>query len=413
MLPSDVLVALALLLAVAGRPAEAASVVEAAAPGGLLVEQPDIALALAGLFRQSQRPAGALAFADPRPDAPEHARIAAEVLRMPALWDARELGHADADQLEAQLRAVIDIESNQNCPEGVGSGWYTLATFLRLRWRVDEAVTAYDAAAEKGKPPYRERGYFHRERAGMLFEAGRYAEAAGAYREALSLGNDGQLESRGEIQTLLADALMLAGQYRQAYDTFRATPWTRSRWGTEWRLKQLALEHLLAILGVDAQQRDPLPANAVPHGWMTPQAADRLLSADALDPRAWLALAVQRSEASDDAAAFRSLLIAATVTRDSARGWLLALATAISSGAAASTIADVVHAALFFCRDEFTELAESAEEHLGDDGTARSVRAALFEHGNTAPRRREVPAIRVAQHGWRADPVEDSDREKQ
>ncbi len=378
----------------AGRDADGAAVAVTAAPGGLLSAQPDFALALAHLLDRTGRATDGLLFSQPHRGDPDGARAAAEWLRVPALVRARESSEADAAQLEAQLRAVIDIEGQGASPNYFASGWYNLAVFLRQRWRVEEAVAAFEAAASEGRPPYRDRGYFHRERAGMLFEAGRSAEAAAAYREALGLPGDTS-HSPEEVEALLADALMFAGEYRAAHDAFAGNSWLKKPQASEWRLKRLALHHLLTHVQVDRQQRERQTSMAASQGTLAAEAVDQLLAADALDPQAWASRALLDDAAGDASAAFHSLVLVAVIVRHVAAAWVMALSWAVRSGASASTLADVVHTALFFCGDDFTSLIDEAGQVVElEPEEAAKVRATAYRHAVTAPRPRRPILIR-------------------
>ena len=121
-----------------------------------------------------------------------------------------------------------------------GRNSYTLANLLRSRREASKAIASYDRARELDGD-YAGRPYFHEERAGVLFLAGRYTEAVAEYEEAHRLG--------ASVRTLAlrADALMFAGDFASARAAF--TDYNERAAGcgdAEWRLKQLFLDALVS-----------------------------------------------------------------------------------------------------------------------------------------------------------------------
>lgn len=103
-------------------------------------------------------------------------------------------------------------------------------------------------------PRYRDRAYWWEERAGLLFLAGRYAESSECYRRAIELGDVDSMD-------LYGDALLYSGRYREALFPLRSGTTGRVR-RAEFKLKSKCFEHLMSIISVDSQDRDPDAAEA-------------------------------------------------------------------------------------------------------------------------------------------------------
>jgi tetratricopeptide (TPR) repeat protein len=110
------------------------------------------------------------------------------------------------------------------------SGQVDLARTLRL----------FDLAADR-QPAYRARGYWHRERAGVLYHLGDHHASADAYQQAVDLGDERSVP-------LLADTLVLVGRY----DDARTLLWRidgSEHDQSEWVLKRHLLDHLIRSSG--------------------------------------------------------------------------------------------------------------------------------------------------------------------
>ena len=125
---------------------------------------------------------------------------------------------------------------------------YNFGNYLRHIGRERNALHHYRKAAEYD-PTYLERGYYWRELGGVVFESGCYRMAVRFYQRAIRLGEE------GDCAALLADALMLAGRYRESQEGFEAYITSNPDAESEWRLKAWVLRGVRKMLKLDQQDR--------------------------------------------------------------------------------------------------------------------------------------------------------------
>lgn len=127
------------------------------------------------------------------------------------------------DNLLRQYKDRLVLELEQDLPVRAGTAAYNLGMLHNTRGELEVALDCYAKAAVYD-PGYSERDYFFRERGGMLWDRGRYLEAANDYKKALDLGAE-----KTELLPLLADAYLYGGKYAQAGAVLRAWTYTGAR----------------------------------------------------------------------------------------------------------------------------------------------------------------------------------------
>jgi tetratricopeptide (TPR) repeat protein len=184
-------------------------------------------------------------------------------------------------------------------------------------------LKAYDRAAQHD-PGYTDRPYFHEERAGVLFTAGRFDDAAELYRVA------GEAEGHCRIVGLRADALMFAGRYAEALAAFRHHNKLAGTDGlAEWRIKERFVSLIVHQLDISSQDRDhAAAAAAVELDYEQTPAADLVgaledaLHLDALLSVAWFNLGRGYLDSGREEDALTAYLGAAACARWDAEAWI-------------------------------------------------------------------------------------------
>jgi tetratricopeptide (TPR) repeat protein len=245
---ADVALGLAVALTRVGQPNLAAQIGRVAAPQSQVITDLDISFTLAGAMFQARRIREAVEVADALDESDnEDVRLAAAAFLM-ALLAARNLTDTDRALAIAAAERRIARRLARGETAYAGAESYSLAMLRKRATDGEAAIVAFDRALEL-EPHYAERAYYHRDRAGVLFETGRYEEAVEAYGRAITLGD------RGLVEALYADALLFAGRYADAErELGRYLSEDRGPDGAEWRLK-LRILPLIRAWGGDHQQR--------------------------------------------------------------------------------------------------------------------------------------------------------------
>ncbi|MFP7834663.1 DUF4365 domain-containing protein [Marisediminicola sp. LYQ134] len=150
-------------------------------------------------------------------------------------------------ELRAAVAHVIQ-EAARNWSQPA-MGIYNAANIFR--GADDELAVRMFEEAATADPRYRTRGYWWREKGTIHWSLNDTVNAEACYREAIEHGDT-------RARALLGDVLMRTGRYRQAREEFSlADIWT-SPHDAQWRLSSRALDHIVGVLGIEAQERTTL-----------------------------------------------------------------------------------------------------------------------------------------------------------
>jgi tetratricopeptide (TPR) repeat protein len=345
LIATDAMVMLALAFEHIGHADLAARLASTFLAESYVVTTPEVAWALSSSLARTRRFHESLAIAEALDESgDDERRLAGMLFATPLLEHG---GKADAGEFDAFVRTFRRrIERRREAGERVDAGiqHYNLGSFYRRHARPEDALEQYELAAA-ANPEYLERPYFWRERAGVLFGAHYYQEAAEAYERAYRLKEDAWLLSLG------ADATMFAGRYREARDRFvefnRRHP---DPVAEEWRLKEVFLNFLVERHGIAEQARDREGAAAAMQalvGETTPALAASavhqvLLRHDALNGSAWLNLGEALLAMGEGDAALPPLLAAALCLEGEAGAWVTLVVHAIELEADTAMVGDMI-----------------------------------------------------------------------
>lgn len=373
-LACDALVGIALAFARIGHRALAARILLAVLVDSSLLGQPDVVMQAAAAVVAAHRTGDLIKLASDAADRGK--RDAVEVLHGVVLLSGTTLSDADENNLEQLLKdELVRAEAATDSLE-IARAQYNLANHLRSRARPTEALGSYEAASTHD-PSYSSRGYYHRERAGVLFALHRYDEAAAGYHLAIALGEE------RETTALYADSLFYAGSYRQALEQFERVLSENPNPSGEWVIKATILNWLCEVQGVERQGRrqDGAESLAAPHTTAPPSeiisAMESAIALDALCGVAWLNLAMAKSALGVPLSDLvEPVLLGAATLEEDAGAWADAVLAVLSDRDFAKLFPAIVSTAHRFCGQAFLDaLVAAAHAQSGEFPEAALMQA--------------------------------------
>lgn len=299
-----------------------------------LAQNAEAALLLSGAMTAARRLAEALDVSDEIDGAAEGTENTSVLFTLVPRRHMASLSAAERAQYAAAIERRIERRDASGQAIDASRELISLGNLYRYEQDGPKALELYERAAELD-PDYLERAYYWRELAGILFFCDRFAESADAYGRGIELGG-GEWD-----EILLADALMFAGEYKQAHEAFAETiPQLRSvERGAEYPLKQVMLEHLVEELGLESQARDVTGAYEAMSEVMSSLlresregASWKALELDALNPGAWTVIALAHEDHEDMAKAGLFFLFAALCRPDLPQAWASSFLHLMASG---------------------------------------------------------------------------------
>ena len=228
------------------------------------------------------------------------------LLESNVLFDAGKFSRRERDLVVSfYRRRAVELERKGEHTRAA-TRYYNLGNHHSSQGEYRYAVRGYKLAGRLD-PTYRERDYFWRELAGVLFHAGRFKASANSYRRAL------QLREVAEWHALLGDSLLFAGELKDASEELIKYHKAVENPKAEFCLLAFAIEYIRAITEIDKQQRQARLAQASVK-FDEPQAPNEvksILRYDALCAPAWFNLAKWFVLEGDDRGAAQAILAAA------------------------------------------------------------------------------------------------------
>lgn len=323
---NDVMLAIALAFDHIGQTNAAARIVASCAYDSSLLFSPDVMFHVLGILTRAHRISEAVALSRRFGEVGElESDALADLFLTPALLRSSTLSTFEKDSVTDGLRERVRAAESRGRDFDLAVAHYNLGNHLRSKAAWVEAITHY-ALAAKHDPHYLDRDYFPREFGGALYEADEFELSAEMYGRALQLG------APGMVLALRADALMLAGRYVDAEDTFRSYNDLRGMAGEpEWRLKGATLP-VIREWGGDEQGRqidEAMRCSDVSHPDLTDAEVrirlEKALRLDALCPGAWFNLGLLRLRMGEAGGAFEAFLLAAIIARHDVEAWTAAI----------------------------------------------------------------------------------------
>ncbi|MBW3590070.1 MAG: DUF4365 domain-containing protein [Actinobacteria bacterium] len=334
-LSADLLLLIADRVAVLGLKKHAARVVSDAMRESSVVFDPDIASKALFLLLEGGPVAEAIDLLHALTRQPSE-EVAIIGMQMALSWATM----ASKDARRRVIDALVMWPTDPDEPDrDLHAGQFTFnAAQLARQDDLNDSLSLMLRAAELD-PQYLDRGYWWREKGGLLFLLGRHREAVAAYQEAVARGESG-------ARAFLADALLWSREFDEAVELFNEVAKEGSSSRAEWRLKANVFRDLREYQQSEPRLNDLLDASLL----------NQLAVESATPEHARTALAIG----------------AALVAESTPELWLQAMGASLQAG---EHFEDVVLTARRFCGDDMVDciLEQSA------DGDAAQGLLELFD----------------------------------
>lgn len=275
-----------------------------------------------------------------------HAMTEAERIRMIEVAEAAYARHVDGGDSVSAARCACN-----------------LARALAWDGAWERAVEMYERALALD-PDYERDEWFLHEYASSLFEAHQFDRAIDTARKSQGL------EPSSAAEVLIADGLMFAGRYSEAYTAFDdyLRRGADDPADTAWRLKRRALGHICGLVG-DSQRREPEQADSFADRVdlsvkdLDVEAAvadvDAAIKCDALCPyahylRAFLGARDDGHGGTDLGDVIEPAICAAVLAPEDPDLWVFAIVVSAMNQEADDLIYDLMHYGVFKCSDVLT-----------------------------------------------------------
>lgn len=368
MLANDALMAIAILLGWVGWSSESASLGLVAFPSSPLMRSPEVALDLAiTLAKEGRRQeAAGLLVTLLEQELDVLGSCAVEFL-MPVIRQGAEIDDVTVGKLLALIQSKANFEFENGNSKASAEWLYNMSQIKTPNMSLQGCLDALDKAVTRDTS-YLDRSYYHKERAGILWELGKFDESATAYKRCLALGSDTL-----EVTPLLGDALLHAGKYAESQRVCRQDHEYRHNLKYLNLLNFIVAGSIIDILGLDNQARREILVEERTRldGLSSPDEQietilDLLKETDALNPVLWMRLAM----AVDDIHAFRAMVIAALGFRRFPHAWATAVSLGLKYGALPDEIDCIIDQGAYWCGDEFQEAVEELALSKGETASS-------------------------------------------
>jgi len=328
--PHDVLSMVACVFSAAGFYGHAADIAAKHLERSTLFNYPDVCSRVLQAMAATGRADEALRLAKQLIDSGKGSQLTQALLAIARLRH-ESLTSPGVEYLTEVMQMFLEKSEFLGATQTVATAHYNLGNHLRGQGgeHMRAAFKQYRAAARLD-PNYRQRSYFWQEIGGILFGLSRYRWSATSYRRAHDLGANGQ------CLALLADALMMSGEYKKALEYFRSFIQAQTDLNEEWDLKKVMLSHIVDDLRIEKQKRNPKLANQLAdmRGLSESEVLTRLdsaLEADALCALAWYNRAGSPANRNATQDIFVTYLFSAVCAPYDIEAWSLALLNSLNS----------------------------------------------------------------------------------
>lgn len=225
---------------------------------------------------------------------------------------------------------------------------YNLGNFYRGKDRHKESIHHY-VQAKKYDKAYLRRSYYYKEIAGVCFEARKFWFASNFYKKSIELG------ASKETKSLMADALMFFGKYKEANRVFQEYITEIEGPDEEFLLKALLLNKVIENKKIESQIRKQDEANQLAGIDPTIDDIEKAFDLDLLSSLAWFNLGIIKKENSEFNEASFCFAMCACINPWHIDSWVFAFLSFINSGKDGNILIGslILKTAYWHNRDEF------------------------------------------------------------
>ncbi len=250
--------------------------------------------------------------------------------------------------IESFFKTQLEKAEKLNLYSLMATSHYNLGNFYRSKYRYKESINNY-VQAKRYDSNYLKRSYYYREIAGVCFEANKFKFSADFYEQSIKLG------ASNDTKSLLGDALMFSGNYKEADNVFQDYITTTEKPNEEFLLKAILLQNIIENEKIDSQTRQPEEANKIAGNNPCIGDIEKAFNKDLLSSLAWFNLGmIKKDDASFQEATF-CFAMCASINLWDIEAWTFAFLSFISSGNEKDLLIGslILKTAYWHNRDEF------------------------------------------------------------
>ncbi|WP_233900505.1 DUF4365 domain-containing protein [Tenacibaculum piscium] len=229
------------------------------------------------------------------------------------------------NQIESFFLSRLEKAKNIKLDSLTGSSHYNLGNFYRSKDRHKESIHHY-VRAKRYDSNYLKRSYYYREIAGVCFEANKFKFSAEFYKKSIELG------ASNETKSLLADALMFSGNYKEADKLFKDYITTTEKPNEGFLLKAILLQYIIENQKINLQKRKSEEAYRIACNKPSISDIEEAFNKDLLSSIAWFNLGVIKKDNANFHEATFCFAICASINLWDIEAWASAFLSFINSG---------------------------------------------------------------------------------
>lgn len=266
------------------------------------------------------------------------------------------LDRIDSNKAKAVEKFLLGcVQRNKKYDQEMhGLSLYNLGNFYRSINQNRKAIRCY-LQARRLQPTYYKQPYYFGELASLLFNIGKYQQAATYYNKSL------KIEDNRSLYPLYADSLMLSGQYRLAQQKFSDFLHNSKEEHSEWRLKCLCLDSLLEERKIDSQIRNKKSALALMDfsecetEYAKKDNIEKALRLDLLCSSAWFNRGVEFNKIGNNSSAAFAFTMCSLINRDDPESWANATACSFNEEVPLPILLLIIQVGYWYSREKFIE----------------------------------------------------------
>lgn len=254
------------------------------------------------------------------------------------------------NQLEKSINLKLKLQ--------VASSHYNLGNFYRSKDEHYKAIHHY-VQAKKYDSDYLKRSYFYKEFAGVCFLSYKFYFSSKFYEKSILLG------ASNETNSLLGDALMFSGKYKEAYKVFEEYITSTDEPSEEFLLKTILLKNIIQTKNISLQIRNPIEANKIAGNKSTLNDIELALEKDLLSSLAWFNRGLLKNDDSNFEEATLCFAFCGCIELEDLEAWTFAFLSFLNTDIKENILIGslILKTAYWYNREEFlTYLYQKLEE---------------------------------------------------
>jgi tetratricopeptide (TPR) repeat protein len=250
--------------------------------------------------------------------------------------------------IESFFKSQLEKAEKLNLDSLMATSHYNLGNFYRSKDRHKESINNY-VQAKRYDSNYLKRSYYYREIAGVCFEDNKFKFSADFYKKSIELG------ASNDTKSLLGDALMFSGNYKEADNVFQDYITTTETPNEEFLLKAILLQNIIENEKIDSQNRQPEEADKIAGNKPSIEDIEKAFNKDLLSSLAWFNLGMIKKDDANFQEATFCFAMCASINLWDIEAWTFAFLPFINSGKEGDLLIGslILKTAYWHNRDEF------------------------------------------------------------